>query len=327
MPLDQAWAVGGGAENSVEGARMATYAATNGGRGVILPRDMKVSALPVPGAAVRIVSGGCVSPNTYLGEDGAGQSYSGREISSTDFPVAPTGSAGAQVKYLIWAIHDEQYENAEPTDPVHDPRNTYEWVSTLNGITYPWAPLARLDQPANTSAITNAMLTDIREVANPIVTPVLRARPINSDEAETLTATGDNGEWFPNHGADQRIDVPLNATRAIIESEWLQVDEPAGNAYGGIWVEFGPYSTPGNRQYSTQHGRWNTGAGNDSERKNWKVVDDVYIPKALRGTTQVFAMKGRISYASANSARPKIDQHSSVMLKVTFLQVADPSSS
>ena len=48
------WAIGHGAHNSAEGARMSLYAATNGARGVINPGDMRVTALPVPGAAVRI---------------------------------------------------------------------------------------------------------------------------------------------------------------------------------------------------------------------------------------------------------------------------------
>lgn len=319
MPLDQAWAVGGGAENSVEGARLATYLATKGGRGVILPSDMKVSALPVPGAAVRIVSGACASPNDYLNEgdsqDGGGQSYGGREISSTDFPVAPTGSAGGQVKYLIWAVHDEQYEGDEPADPVNDLRNGYEWVSTLNGITYPHVQLVKLDQPKNTATITNSMLTDIRELADPKTDIATYSRPrlaADDDPRQNYCNSrysGANGDWYGEYfpGGDGSpsaayIDIPWWATQMAIRADWVAVRAESGkNAHGRRWIEYGDeyraHGWPGGRQlqYATQQFAFDTTGTQGSYRADWAVIDQVPIPKKLRGKRIQFAFKAGLS--------------------------------
>ncbi|GAA1513848.1 hypothetical protein [Brevibacterium permense] len=320
MALDQAWAVGGGAENPVEGARLSTYTATNGGRGVILPDDMKVSALPTPGPFVRAVSGACVSPNDYLGEDGGGQSYTGREGSSTDIPVAPTGSSGGQTKYLIWAVHDEQYERGlTPADKVNDPRNNYEWVSSVNGLTFPHVPLVKLVQPANTATITNSMLTDIREVANPIVGGFTFARPrISEDSVRQIKLTRPftdggvgpfYGELFP--GGDgipnqTRRKIPARAAYMSIRADWMAISvKGEQNAWGRYWVEFGDeyreHTWASGRQYefSTQQFGFDTSGAGTNYKESWPLMDQVYIPKKLRGKLVTFAFKAGLDVGAS----------------------------
>lgn len=317
------WAIGNGAENSVELARADSFVGSSGATGIVDPTDFKVVALPTPGAAVRVRKGTGVIRNTYPGT--FGQSYVVQEQSNTDVSVAATGSSGAATKYVYVLITDSQYGGQAPPSVENGPYNDYAVTTTLPS-NQPYLLLARINQPASTATITNAMITDLREVANPKEKIVNRSRPLNLADVETLTQTNPIGERFPNSGGGQNIDVPEWATRAIIETEWLMVNERPGNAYGAIWVEYGPLNSGGqDRQYSTQRFRWNTQAGSDSARGIWKISDDVYIPAALRGTSQVFSMRGYVTYASAGSARPQMDQHSGIVFKVTFLQVADPS--
>lgn len=317
------WAIGNGAENSVELARADSFVGSSGATGIVDPADFKVVALPTPGAAVRVRKGTGVIRNTYPGT--FGQSYVVQEQSNTDVAVAATGSSGASTKYVYVLITDSQYGGQVPPSVENGPYNDYAVTTTLPS-NQPYLLLARINQPASTATITNAMITDLREVANPKEKIVNRSRPLNLTDVETLTQTNPIGERFPNSGGGQNIDVPEWATRAIIETEWLMVNERPGNAYGAIWVEYGPLNSGGqDRQYSTQRFRWNTQAGSDSARGIWKVSDDVYIPKDLRGTSQVFSMRGYLTATSGAGARPQMDQHSGIVFKVTFLQVADPS--
>ena len=317
------WAIGNGAENSVELARADSFVGSSGATGIVDPTDFKVVALPTPGAAVRVRKGTGVIRNTYPGT--FGQSYVVQEQSNTDVPVAATGSSGAATKYVYVLITDSQYGGQAPPSVENGPYNDYAVTTTLPS-NQPYLLLARINQPASTATITNAMITDLREVANPKEKIVNRSRPLNLTDVETLTQTNPIGERFPNSGGGQNIDVPSWATRAIIETEWLMINERPGNAYGAIWVEYGPLNSGGqDRQYSTQRFRWNTQAGSDSARGIWKISDDVYIPAALRGTSQVFSMRGYLTYTSGAGARPQMDQHSGIVFKVTFLQVADPS--
>ena len=329
MPLDQAWAVGGEAENSVEGARLATYTSTNGGRGVILPDDMKVSALPTPGPFVRIVSGGCVSPNDYLGTSGGGQSYAGREISSTDFPVAPTGSSGGQVKYLIWAVHDEQYNDGEPADPVNDLRDNYEWVSTLDGLTFPHVQLVRLDQPANTATITDSMLTDIREVANPKSKPCMRTYALLSTDSSNLTTTtgGDGtptgGQTWPEgvETAWKDIKIPDWAVYMRIVMIWAGARTNGGNVFGHTWVQVGLSSNPNNVQ--TQAVKYDYPNSSDTARQTLVASDMKKIPTAMRGTRQRFYPRGNRDTGSDSGKFLRLDGGSSITLLVEFTQQDD----
>lgn len=312
----------GGAENSVELARVGAYTATLGATGITEPGDFRVTALPTPGAAVRATQGTGVIKSTYPGV--FGQSYSVQEQSFSDIPVTATGSSGPAVKYVYVLIQDSQYGDQQPADVKNGPYNFYR-VSTLLPVNQPYMLLAKINQPANTATITNAMITDMREVANPKSSDVWRPRPNVASDKEYVTATGADGEWFPNNGGEQTIYIPDWATRVQISATWSGVRYDSGkNAYGEMWVEFGPYLRPSTRQYSTQRFMYDTAASANTYRTNWIAEDDKYIPAALRGTDQIFVMKAR---KTGPDKAASIDGMSGVSLKVRFLQLADPSTS
>lgn len=315
------WAIGNGAENSVELARAGIYSATSGATGITEPGDFIVKALPTPGAAVRVHKGGGVIKSTYPGV--FGQSYAVQEQSSTDVPVAATGSSGGATKYVYVLIQDTQYSGQTPPSVENGPYNEYAVTTTLP-TNQPFLLLAKITQPKSTATITNAMITDLREIANPRREDLWRPRALVAADTETLTSTGEVGEYFPNAGGPQTLPVPAWATRAQIRCEWLAVRYDVGNAWGQMWVEYGPYKAPSERERSTQKYQFDAPPGNSVMRTNWIVVDDVPIPKAYRGTDQLFVPKARRIGGTSNTVQ--LDGVSGMSLQVRFLQTPEDST-
>lgn len=323
MALDPVpWMVSN-AKHSADIGRNVAYAATNGANGVIRVSDLKVTALPVPGASVRVLPGAAAMLNRYPGA--IGQSYVMRNATSTDVAIPATGSSGGATRYIIARVRDPQYNDPAPADVQLGPYTFLEYVGSINNLQYPHVVLAKIVQPANTATITNAMITDMREVANPRIITVERPNATVASEAEGLRATGPNGEWFPNGGGEQSIDIPEWATRMQIRADWISMRMAAGNAAGKLWVEWGPYSAPSTRQYKTQEFRWDSSGVNNVQRIGFAVVDDLYIPAEFRGTTQLFVLKGRHETGTGGSL--SVDGGSGTSLSVRFLEVADRSTS
>lgn len=312
----------GGAENYGELARADAFIGSSGATGIIDPTDFKVVALPTPGPAVRVMKGTGVIRSTYPGV--VGQSYVVQERDYTDVPVAATGSSGGATKYVYLLIEDTQFTGQPPVSVEDGPYNSYQVTTTLPQFK-PYLLLAKINQPKSRSDIQPEMIEDMREVANPKSSDVWRPRPNVASDKEYVTATGADGEWFPNNGGEQTIYIPDWATRVQISATWSGVRYDSGkNAYGEMWVEFGPYLRPSTRQYSTQRFMYDTAASANTYRTNWIAEDDKYIPAALRGTDQIFVMKAR---KTGPDKAASIDGMSGVSLKVRFLQLADPSTS
>lgn len=326
-----------GAHNAVEGARRALFDATGGARGVTGPTDMEVTALPVPGPAVRVHAGSCKTPNDYLPAGGA-QSYSGWEMSSTDVPVTTTGSSGSRINFLVYRVDDPTYAGPEPDDVVNGPYNRYVWLSSdprTSPPAFPHVPLVRLDQPANTSTITNDMLTDIREVANPRRAEFLFARPrVHADEGpatELRTLQSSGGEYFPGGDGFENLAhyvIPAWATQMVIEADWLGVRYAGGRTLTGAhWIEFGDEyrnrTWPGNRQweFATQMFAHNNADSGDASRTNWRVMDSVWVPPKLRGKRTTFCFKAGMFPNTQFGV--SMDYLGGLGLRVTCVEVAE----
>ena len=326
MAVDPVPYVVHGARHSADVFRQAFHDSTGGGEGISTPTSFHVRQTATPSNQVRVRAGGAIILNSYQG--GAGQSYAVRNMSDTFVDVPASDSTGSKSYYIIVRISDPQFAGPTPADPEVGPYVFMECVPQSATITDPHLKLASVVVPKSTATIVNSMITSMRGLAQPKMLTVNRSKPLNLDGVETLTSTT-TGERFPNQGGRQDIFIPEWANRAIIEAEWLMINEPGGNAYGGCWVEWGPLKSGSSteREYATQHYRWNTNGGNGSSRNLWKVTDDVPVPSAVRGTEQIFSMRARLTHTSDNGARPQMDQHSGVIFKVTFLQEPDTSTS
>ena len=331
MALDSTpWMVGGGAQHSVEVARLLAYASTSGAEGVVEPKSLAVKAQSTPNDTVAVRPGAALILNRYSG--GGQQTYVLRNASSTSVTIPATGSGGGRTDAIIARVLDPQYEGAAPSDPV-----TFQYAkltriasvsASLNSIdqlnlSYPAVLLAKVTIPASTVTITNGMITDLREVALPRSLDVWRPRALASPDTETLVSSAD-GEYFPNNGGPQSISIPKWATRALIRCEWLSVRYGPKNAYGKYWVEYGPYAGTSLRERSTQKFQFDTPEADNSSRANWIAVDDVYIPADYRGTDQMFVPKAQ--RVGGVSKTIQLDGVSGMNMQIRFLEAADPST-
>lgn len=324
MPLRPVpWAIGNGAENSVELARVGLYAGTGAATGVIEPGDFKVSALPVPGAAVRASKGTGVIKSTYPGV--FGQSYGVQEQSHEDIPVAATGSSGAAKKYAYVLIEDTQYSGQEPDSVEDGPYNNYHVTTTLPQ-NQPYLLLAEINQPKSTATITNAMITDRREIAVPFSKPELRTYALLSGDSSNLTTTtgGDGqqsgGQTWPVavEAAWGEVKIPEKANYMRIVMMWTGVRSTGGKVTGFTWVQVGATSNDDN--VKTQVVRYDFASPSNVSRETLVAADMKKVPKSMRGTLQKFYPRGNRDPISDSGKFLTLDGGSAMVLQLEFLQ-------
>lgn len=339
MPLRPVpWAIGNGAENSVELARAGVYAGTSGATGIVEPPDFRVTAMPVPGGAVRVLKGTGVIKSTYPGV--FGQSYVVQEQSFTDVPVAATGSGGGATKHVYVLVGDTQYGGQNPPSVEDGPYNSYQVTTTLPA-NQPYLYVAQINQPASTATITGAMIVDKRKVAIPRRENVIFARPRIMDDDDprqnfvNTPYNGPNGnfygEAFPGGAGSPNstdIYVPEWATHQSIRADWIGVRCESGkNTYGHYWVEFGDeYITNGwsggrNLEYATQVFAFDTTGTQGNYRTSWPLMDQTTVPKKLRGKTVKYQFKAGL-YAAADTNGVFMNNLSGMGLELTFSQQA-----
>ncbi|MBM6622676.1 hypothetical protein JTF08_13755 [Micrococcaceae bacterium RIT802] len=328
--------VGGGAEHSPEVVRGFIYDSTGGAEGVSSVGGMRVLAQAVPNGTVRVVSGGCLLNNRYPG--GAGQSYEGRNATQTDVAITATGSGGGRTDLIVARVLDPQYEGQPPADP-----NAFDYfrLAVIQGVPsgtltfkelnldYPAIELAKVTLPSSTATITQAMITDLRTVAQPREKTVVMPRPnVTGDAGMALTSRGayPAGEWFPNVGGNAnngRYDIPVPswATRMQIRCEWLSVRYKANPGAGYYWVAYGPDSVGSTPTSYTQGFGWDS--DDATSTTNWLLEQEVPIPSAWRGTTIPFVPRANKTTDTSYPGSVALTARSGMVFSVRFLEVAD----
>jgi len=176
------WAIDG-ARTAAGLARLAAYQGSGGRSGVIRPTDLKVTALSVPGNGLRIAAGGASILNGYLSNPDEVYVVSNPATHTVGSGSMPSAKPSVSYYLVCVVVGDPEFTQtghpfmpSTPLDPVV--ALTYEYVRVvilpctatqdsfedLNKA-YPGYALARLEVPANTTTITNAMITDLRELA------------------------------------------------------------------------------------------------------------------------------------------------------------------
>lgn len=318
------WAIQG-ARHSAAVARGVLYDSTGGNAGISSPTSLRVRQTGTPSNQVQVAPGRASILNSYTGGDG--QMYAFDNMSTTLVDIPASDSTGSKSWYVCATVHDPNYSGGGqwPADPKTGPYMFLEVFSVSETIPYAHIKVAQVDVPASTSTITNSMIKDLREISNPKVLVVPRFKAMVQGEEEILVSDDvEKGEYFPNNGGPQSIEIPDWAVRALIEVEWISTRFEAGNAWGQVWVEYGPYAGPSLRERTTQRMQWDTGSETSTHRGLLKVVDDVYIPASYRGTTQLFVPKATRVGGVNNSV--SMDAMSAMAMKVWFQMVADSST-
>ncbi|GAA1323758.1 hypothetical protein ACFSWE_09585 [Leucobacter albus] len=308
------WFIQAPAEHSAEVARTLAYQAIGGKEGLARAGDLIVRALPVPGGAVQVLPGAAGILNR--GSGGGGQAYVGRVGAAVTVPIAATGSGGGRSDLIVFRVDDPQYGGQTPDSPVEGPYIRLDVVSGVNvSVTRVQdvpgheadsaVTLARVDLPASTGTVTDAMVTPLATVASPRREESVFARPrIAADDTpeRNLTASvGTGGEFFPGGGGvanEFQVVIPEWAAYAVIDASWLSIYYGANrNPFGDYWLEFGdeyrPHTWPNKQQFefATQHFSFNAPLTADEKTTNWLLMDTVPIAEKLRGKRATFAFK------------------------------------
>lgn len=290
-------------------ARTLGYAATAGANGVVSPTDMRVTALPTPGAAVRVFPGAAVLLNQYPGA--SNQSYVARNATATDVPVVATGSSGGATRFLILRVIDPEFGGQAPANPATGPYVRFEWVTSITGLAYPHVVLCRLVMPANTATITGAMITDLRDVANPRQLQVVRSGPVTK-EVRLQNTTGIRWPDFR-----PQVAIPTWATHVNIITTISSVGHLMGDTDGILTTTIGE---AGATQFRATNTSYDLEQGpNEGERHTFVIGGEGALNPALRGTTQVLATEGRME-TGPGYLITKGGTH--VIYQVTFMEKA-----
>jgi len=299
------WAVANTAQHSAEIGRLLAHQAFNGNEGILGLDDLKVSAQAVPNGTVQVATGACGIriKNAALPY----QAYAGRcPTIDTPIAIAPTGGA-IRSDMIIARVEDPNNAGEGWAPPGNLLIGPYIFTRVISGVsasaktladagipTHNAIPLARIDIPISTSTITNAMIVDLRKVANP-----RRERAVftvNPGGTFNLTSAS-YVDWF----GSWTVDVPLWATKAVILAHLsgIKLDRfdgsTTGSAAGNIRVLLGA-------ALATQGAAYNHDvvAAMVSSRFHLGVGDTVSVGSSLRGTNQTVKIQGLRSSGNKN---------------------------
>lgn len=169
------YAIGGGlAKHSPEIARVLAYASTSGAEGIVTPGDLKVTATSVPGTSVAVAPGAALMLSRSPG--GEQQTYVLRHPTTSTVAIAATGSSAGRTDLIVARVEDPYAAGSPwqvPADPTRGPYVSLRVISGVKATDTAMPPgqtgvvLARVTLPASTGTVTNAMVTDLRNLALP----------------------------------------------------------------------------------------------------------------------------------------------------------------
>ncbi|WP_431959433.1 hypothetical protein [Actinacidiphila sp. bgisy160] len=295
--------------------RALAWAGAGGDEGIVEATDLRVSALPAPSDAVSVAPGLAVI-HLPLGGQGS-EAYIARMASGEQVDIEPTDSSGPRSDLIIARIEDPNTDSQWPIpeDPTTGP---YVFTRVITGVPtgttsiHDVRPddsaitLARVDLPANTSSVTAAMVTDLRQLTQPRVrrtVSTLTGQWATPDDVGPIT---DEWEEFPLN-ATINLRVPTWATRAVLEGTWAGLLKPdTTEARGQLRVRLGDQTVVANYCTSSA-GRTTLIAGGE-----------VTVAPELRGTVQPVALEG---IGTAGYDKPlTADIGTTVQLAVTWVQ-------
>lgn len=352
MAIDR-WFIGGGAEHTPESARRSLYASTSGATGVGSINDLRVRPLAVPGQGVRVAVGSALIKSNYVG--GETQTYMGTVYTEESVEITPTGSGSSRTDLIIMRVEDP-FAAGSPYDPPSEgdiPHAPYIHIRVVSGVPANTTKvqdvagyqndsaetLARITLPASTGTVTTAMITDLREIAQPRRLERVFARPrVTADNSSQnyLTATlASGGEYFPGgagYANEFQLDVPEWATHMVIDARWMAVNY--GNdrrPTGRFWIEYGNEfrnkTWPNNRhwEYQTQEFDFNASRNDAGSNADWSLMDTRSIATKLRGERCTFVFKAGVTNIPGSN-HTWMDALSGLGCRVTFSEgLVDPN--
>ena len=187
-------------------------------------------------------------------------------------------------------------------------------VAPPGGITA--IPLARIDVPPSTSAITQAMIIDLRSMLNARRDRSLYAVNLTGGPYNLLNSQSTFITW-PTP-ASFSVPVPSWAVSARIIAQWVQVKS--------VWVSgstSGPFSTVQFKLGSLTSQTMTLDSSTTSTSANpyrdtGLCVDTLAIPLAMRGTNQTFVLQGKGNGGAVGTAYWSMDTSSGYVVDIEW---------
>lgn len=293
-----------GAEIDAAMIRRTTFSLAGDVNGVVLPGDLVVSELDVPGAGVQIAAGVGVVLNRY--QDAPNELYvvsnpGTHTVAEVDMP----GVDASDKSYILAiVIGDPDFsQTGHPWMGSDDPESGEEltfqyvrptWIEVSDDtvteldVDYPALEIARLDLPASTATVTDSMLTDLTRLARVRQSQDIFVSPggtwDNSTNLVRIPSGGSYGDWGPAQFAPT-VKVPTWARRAIVVASinGIGISDTSVDIAGQIRTQLGAVSGP----VTT----FNFSIGGGAIRTNLQTGGE-YDVESIAGTTVALRVEG-----------------------------------
>jgi hypothetical protein len=337
------WAIGGGAEHGAEMARLLAWAAIGGQEGVFSSVDLQVQALAVPGAGIRVLPGSCGILNRAL--NASKEAYLQRLFTQDEVATNPTGAGGGRSDLVIASVENPTISGEPwpiPPDIAHGPyiftrvlENVGSGVKSVHALNlgYSAITLARIDYPASTGTVTQAMIKDLRTVVNPLTGGTQPADDGGGEgppgDPPPVVCPGGGGDDGDNDDGDL---IPANQTTSIpwpFTANWdIQVPDWATHfdakiEVKGVQIRLGSLGgflgllVDGLLQHEA---RWRCDWPGATTRQTLPLVlTNKEVPVAWRGTTRHWHLTNRM-LSGLGAGRLISTQATTIVAEIHFKQ-------
>lgn len=327
-----AWSIDGGKHRG-ELLRVLAFAATAGSEGIVEATDCKVHQLATPGPQIEMDAGALLIRNRSANV--RNQTYVANGRTPTRLDVTQTGGSSRQ-DLVVVRIEDPQYGSGF-TKPPAGQEADWQYVKPfiIQGVPagtasaaalnlgYPAVALARLEIPAGTSVITNAMVKDLRKVAQPRRQRFVSSwRPADGVE-EKLQHVSQSLGLYPS--MQKLVPCPEWATQVKMIVNVGNLVHGGERVTGGMRAEYG-WNLPGNPYVYTEHSGIHYAVPPSDAwslvRQTVVIAGEAAIPASFRGKSHYVRigsnLNGRLGDGHLNA-----DEWTTITVDMEFVEVAE----
>lgn len=295
-----------GATHSAQQFRMLVRDLARGAEGITQGDDLKVTQRSTPGGGVSVADGSAVvrgRANVFQG------SYAACNIGTADVTISSTGGAGRS-DMVILRVEDPEYEGT--LNPETDQIAYFQVISGVSSSATAipdgrtGIPLCRIDIPASTSTITNAMIVDLRKIANPRKERTMFTHSPSGDSS--LIGSSTTYSYFSTEPG-WNVPIPDWATKVKTRIDVASIRYSVADFFGNLRATFGASLT-------LQSIGLDDDQGNSIRKIPGVVADTLTVPSGYRGTTQL--LRAQANGNSGNAGRINVSTATTFIYDVEF---------